>query len=219
MSLVLGIDEAGKGPVIGSMFVAGVVIRKENIAYLKKLGIKDSKLLSKHMRNVMYNIVKSYAEKIYVREVKPDIIDKRNINNILLNEFLEIIRTALNDLGIRLESIFIDLPSMSPSKVKQAVIMLGFKGDIIAEHFADRRYVVVSAASIVAKTYRERHISELKKMYGDFGSGYPSDPKTISWIKNFYSREGHLPPIVRRSWKTVKELAPTEYIEKKRKAR
>jgi len=81
MSLVLGIDEAGKGPVIGSMFVAGVVIRKENIAHLKKLGIKDSKLLSKHMRNVMYNIVKSYAEKIYVQEVKPDIIDRRNINN------------------------------------------------------------------------------------------------------------------------------------------
>ena len=108
---------------------------------------------------------------------------------------------------------------MSPSKVKQAVIVLGFKGDIIAEHFADRKYIVVSAASIVAKTYRERHISELKKMYGDFGSGYPSAPQTISWIKNFYSREGHLPPIVRKSWKTVKELAPTEYIEKKRKAR
>jgi len=219
MSLVLGIDEAGKGPVIGSMFVAGVVVRRENITYLRRLGVKDSKLLSKYMRNVMYNIVKSCAEKIYVREVKPDIIDKENINNILLSEFLEIVRAALNDFDAGLELIFIDLPSMPPGKVKQAIIMLGFKGEIIAEHFADRKYVAVSAASIVAKTCREKHISELKKIYGDFGSGYPSDPKTISWIRSFYSNKGYLPPIVRKSWKTVKELAPTEYIEKKKKAR
>lgn len=217
MKLVLGIDEAGKGPVIGSMFVAGVVIREDKIQALRKFGIKNSKLLTKHMRNAMFNIVKAYAEKIYVREVKPEVIDKININNILLGEFLNIIRNALEEFNKKIKLIIIDLPSMSPDKVKQAIMLLGFKGRIVVEHFADKKYVAVSAASIVAKTYREKHIGELKKIYGDFGSGYPSDVKTVSWIKDFYRKEGYLPSIVRKSWKTIREIAPTEYTEKKEK--
>ncbi|RLG76471.1 MAG: ribonuclease HII [Thermoprotei archaeon] len=217
MGLVLGIDEAGKGPVIGSMFVAGVVIRENRIQALRKLGVKNSKLLTKHMRNIMFNLVKTYAEKIYVREVKPEIIDKTNINNILLGEFLNIIRDALEEFNGKIKLVIIDLPSISPNKVKQAIMLLGFRGNIVVEHFADKKYVAVSAASIVAKTYREKHIGELKKIYGDFGSGYPSDVKTVSWIKDFYRKEGYLPPIVRKSWKTIREIAPTEYVEKKKR--
>lgn len=217
MSLVLGIDEAGKGPVIGSMFVAGVVIRKDKVQALRKLGVKNSKLLTKHMRNIMFNLVKTYAEKIYVREVKPNVIDKININNILLEEFLNITRSGLEEFNDKIKLVIIDLPSMSPNKVKQAIMLLGFRGNIVVEHFADKKYATVSAASIVAKTYREKHIGALKKTYGDFGSGYPSDVKTVSWIKNFYRKEGYLPPIVRKSWKTIREIAPTEYVEKKKR--
>ena len=77
---------------------------------------------------------------------------------------------------------------------------------IIAENRADDKFPVVSAASIVAKVTRDRIINELKTRYGDFGSGYPSDPKTKEWLKTFYKKRGGFPSIVRKSWFTVKQI-------------
>jgi len=216
LDLILGIDEAGKGPVIGNMFVAGVVIDKNDVAKLKHLGIRDSKSLSQYMREAYYSIIKKIAKKIYVKEVSVDEIDRRNINKILAEKYVEIVRDALRDFEENIKEIIIDLPSMSPEKLRNRIKLLNFHGRIITEHFADKKYVVVSAASIVAKVYREKHIENLKKIYGDFGSGYPSDEKTISWIKEFYLRNKFLPNIVRKSWKTIKSIAPKEYVNKKR---
>ncbi|MCD6114338.1 MAG: ribonuclease HII [Thermoprotei archaeon] len=214
MSLILGIDEAGKGPVIGNMFVAGVVIDKAVIVKLKHLGVRDSKLLSPYMREAYYSVIKKAAKKIYVKEVGVEEIDRRNINKILADKYVEIVKEALRDFE-NIEEIVIDLPSMSPEKLKSRIRLLNFRGKIVTEHFADKKYVVVSAASIVAKVYREKHIEALRRMYGDFGSGYPSDEKTISWIKEFYLKNGFLPNIVRKSWKTIKNIAPKEYVKKK----
>jgi len=214
LSLILGIDEAGKGPVIGNMFVAGVVIDKADIVKLKHLGVRDSKLLSQYMREAYYSIIKKVAKKIYVKEVGVEEIDRRNINKILADKYVEIVKEALRDFE-NIEEIVIDLPSMSPEKLKSRIRLLNFRGKIVTEHFADKKYVVVSAASIVAKVYREKHIEALRRIYGDFGSGYPSDEKTISWIKEFYLKNGFLPNIVRKSWKTIKNIAPKEYVKKK----
>ena len=216
MDLILGIDEAGKGPVIGNMFVAGVVIDKNDVAKLKHLGVRDSKLLSQYMREAYYSIIKKVAKKIYVKEVSINEIDRRNINKILAEKYVEIVRDALRDFEENIKEIIIDLPSISPEKLRNRIKLLNFHGKIVTEHFADKRYIVVSAASIVAKVYREKHIDDLKKIYGDFGSGYPSDEKTISWIKEFYLRNRFLPDIVRKSWKTIKSIAPEEYVNKKR---
>jgi len=214
LSLILGIDEAGKGPVIGNMFVAGVVIDKADIVKLKHLGVRDSKLLSPYMREAYYSIIKKVAKKIYVKEVGVEEIDRRNINKILADKYVEIVKEALRDFE-NIEEIVIDLPSMSPEKLKSRIRLLNFRGKIVTEHFADKKYVAVSAASIVAKVYREKHIEALRRIYGDFGSGYPSDEKTISWIKEFYLKNGFLPNIVRKSWKTIKNIAPKEYVKKK----
>jgi len=216
LDLILGIDEAGKGPVIGNMFVAGVVIDKNDVAKLKHLGVRDSKLLSQYMREAYYSIIKKVAKKIYVKEVSINEIDRRNINKILAEKYVEIVRDALRDFEENIKEIIIDLPSISPEKLRNRIKLLNFHGKIVTEHFADKRYIVVSAASIVAKVYREKHIDDLKKIYGDFGSGYPSDEKTISWIKEFYLRNRFLPDIVRKSWKTIKSIAPEEYVNKKR---
>lgn len=83
------------------------------------------------------------------------------------------------------------------------------------EEDADAKYIEVSAASIIAKYYRDSDVYGLKKLYGDYGSGYPTDPRTVSWIKEMY-RSGINPPgIVRRTWKTLKTIAPTWFMEKK----
>ncbi len=216
MGLILGIDEAGKGPVIGDMFVAGVIIDKSEITKLKRLGVKDSKLLSHYMREAYYSVIRKVARKIYVKEVSVSEIDRRNINRILADKYVEIVKEAIKDFNGELEEIIIDLPSMSPEKLRNRIKSLNFKGKLIAEHFADKKYIVVSAASIVAKVHREKHISQLKRVFGDFGSGYPSDEKTISWLKEFYLKNRFLPDIVRKSWRTVKGIAPKEYINKKR---
>jgi len=216
LGLILGIDEAGKGPVIGDMFVAGVIVDKSEITKLKRLGVKDSKLLSHYMREAYYNVIRKVARKIYVREVSVSEIDRRNINRILADKYVEIVKEAIKDFNGEIEEIVIDLPSMSPEKLKNRIKSLNFKGKLVAEHFADKKYIAVSAASIVAKVHREKHISQLKRVFGDFGSGYPSDEKTVSWLKEFYLKNGFLPNIVRKSWRTVKEIAPKEYINKKR---
>lgn len=219
MTYTLGIDEAGKGPVIGNMFVVGAVMKIDYLEKIKKLGVKDSKLLSKHMREVIYEITKNYIERFYVEEIAPEVIDRQNINEILLKCYVNIAFNAIRDFNEQIAYIVIDLPSFSSSKIKDALKLIGFKGKIVAEHFADKKYVEVSMASIIAKVHREHHVKTLKKIYGDFGSGYPSDPKTIAWIKEFYKKNQFLPSIVRKSWKTIKEIAPREYISKKKRRR
>ncbi|ENN96258.1 ribonuclease HII [Methanocaldococcus villosus KIN24-T80] len=65
---------------------------------------------------------------------------------------------------------------------------------------------VVSAASIIAKVIRDNIINEYKKEFGDFGSGYPSDIKTVEFLKRYYEIHNKLPPIAREKWKTCKRL-------------
>jgi ribonuclease HII len=83
---------------------------------------------------------------------------------------------------------------------------------IVAEHKADRNYVIVSAASVVAKVERDRAVEELREEHGDFGSGYPSDPQTIAFLKEWVRREGSRPSFSRKSWKTWDRVL-TETLE------
>jgi ribonuclease HII len=81
---------------------------------------------------------------------------------------------------------------------------LQFPVQVISEHQADRNYPVVSAASIIAKVERDHTIEELKCNYGDFGSGYMSDPKTKNFLYTLARKRGEYPDFVRRSWKPAK---------------
>ena len=83
---------------------------------------------------------------------------------------------------------------------------LSFPCEIVSEHHADEKFMVVSAASIVAKVSRDRVITRLAKNYGEIGSGYPSDPVTIRWLSGYIREHPSPPPIARRSWKTVSAL-------------
>ena len=78
--------------------------------------------------------------------------------------------------------------------------------EIVSEHHADEKFMVVSAASIVAKVVRDREITKLAKKYGEIGSGYPSDPATIRWLTGYIGEHPSPPPIARRSWKTVSAI-------------
>ena len=78
--------------------------------------------------------------------------------------------------------------------------------EMVAEHKADSRYRIVGAASIMAKVERDREIERLKERYGDFGPGYPSNAKTISWLNSWFAKHHSFPEIVRESWDTIAEI-------------
>jgi ribonuclease HII len=81
---------------------------------------------------------------------------------------------------------------------------------LVAENKADEKYPVVSAASIIAKVTRDSVIRELHGEYGDFGSGYPSDRRTVNFVIECYARMGGFPEIVRKKWLTVRRLVAAE---------
>jgi ribonuclease HII len=82
----------------------------------------------------------------------------------------------------------------------------GISAEVVSEHKADARYAVVGAASIVAKVTRDRIIDELRAEFGEIGSGYPSDAKTVSFLKEYIREHGVPPTCARKSWQTVTDI-------------
>ena len=207
MTKVLGIDEAGRGPVIGSMFIGGFVIEKDRLDDLEDLGVKDSKKLSNKKRERLREELDNFGETFLVEFTASKIDDLRDVmslNEIELKGFAEVVDRAEPD------EVFMDLPEPDGDrfigKVKDLMKTetdLGFT----AEHGADDTFPVVSAASIVAKSARESHVEELHRKYGyDFKSGYPHDSPTIKFLKDYLEEKGELPPETRMSWSTAERI-------------
>ena len=101
---------------------------------------------------------------------------------------------------------FVDACDRNAGKF-QILLQSKFQQNIIAEHFADINYPVVSAASVVAKVLRDKEIIKHHKECGvNFGSGYPCDSKTCEFIKDYYKKNGNLPSFVRKSWETTQKI-------------
>ncbi|BCU68375.1 ribonuclease HII [Sulfolobales archaeon HS-7] len=201
----LGIDEAGRGCIIGPMIVAGVFIEQEKLRTLKSIGVKDSKKLTKRSRESLYRLIFEIVNGVTIVKVEPELIDKYNLNLLTKYSMLKIIETS----PYRLSKVVIDKVG-NMQDVEETVIRTG--AIPIIENKADDKYLEVGAASIVAKVIRDDIIASLKEKYGDFGSGYPSDKKTINWLHAVLTKGP--PPIVRRSWKTLQKLSSNYYMTK-----
>ncbi len=212
--LVLGVDEAGRGPVVGPMIVAGVVVPRSRLSLLQKAGVRDSKKLTPGMRSRLLELIKAIANLIVVVEVPPSVIDEYNLNLVERDTIALVVWRAVTLVG-GVNHVYVDVVG-SPEELVKTIRRTGYSGVIVAEPKADEHYTVVSAASIVAKVYRDRVIEELRRMYGVEGSGYPTDPKTIAWIRRVYmERPENPPPFIRRSWATLKTIAPKWYKPKR----
>ncbi len=216
--LLVGIDESGRGPVIGDMFVALVALDPSRIDILKSLGVRDSKSLTPESRFRLLPHILSNALISIVSRVPPHILDEYNINSVYVNTIIKLLKTLLChpvSRGVKTLEIYVDA-SGNPEKLKdmlyRKIVALrhGKIINIVVEFKADAKFTVVSAASIVAKVLRDSHIEALKAIYGDFGSGYPSDQRTIEWIRKYFEIHGTLPSIVRKSWKTVQKILGKE---------
>ncbi len=212
MYKVIGIDEAGKGPVIGSMFIAFSIINLESLKdinsyqeHLKIIGVKDSKKFVPIKRKQVYDKLKENIDFKYA-QLTPALIDKNHneggkLNELEISAITKILESEKPDL------IIIDALTSKPEKFGDEILKrLSFETKIISENKADSKYEIVGAASIAAKELREEEIRQIKENIKlDCGSGYPSDKKTIEFLKeHFLSKEFDF--IFRKSWDTYKNL-------------
>ncbi len=225
MPFIIGIDDAGRGPLIGPMILAGVLMTDEQEKFLKKQGAKDSKLLTHPQRialakvieknSLAHSILKSSAE-----EIDSSILSGTNLNTLEAKKTAEIINQLNNRKGKI--KVIVDCPSVNTrawAKTLTSMISHPENLQLHCEHKADFNHPSVSAASILAKVAREEEVSKLKKEfreYGNIGSGYPSDPATIQFLKN----NGKLlknAGIFRKTWATWTNLFPEDKIPKNKK--
>lgn len=198
--MICGIDEAGRGPVLGNLVVAGVLCRKEDIGRLKAMGVNDSKKLNAKKREELYKELKSQF-KCHVLNIIPSELDASNINRLEGAKFGEVI-TALKP-----ETAYVDCADASPQNFKRYISRkIDFDCNLIVEHKADEKFPIVSAASIIAKVSRDAQIENLKEEYGDIGSGYPSDPKTIAFLEEWFRKNRSFPHFARKKWKTLSRI-------------
>lgn len=197
--MLAGIDEAGRGPVIGPLVVAVAVIDNDEI--LRKLEVKDSKLLSVEQRKKLYfQLQKALRYEYKIIDIKEidRAVQNNQLNNLEMNAFAELINKLTPS------EVIVDCPVKNTSKFAEELsAKLKKNTKVVAENKADLNHPIVSAASIIAKEIREQEIEKLKKKIGlDFGSGYPSDPKTKEFIKEHWNHFD----IFRKSWQTYKDI-------------
>jgi ribonuclease HII len=215
--ILAGIDEAGRGCLIGPLVIAGLTISEYDQKKLIDFGVKDSKTLSVKKREKLTIKITSIAKSIKYFHIEPKFIDvvvNRNKKLKKLN-YLEAMGMAkiIRELGP--SEAYVDAADVNPIRFAEEILaVLPVKPRLICEHRADKQYPVVSAASILAKVKRDSIINGLKKIYGDFNSGYPSDPKTILWLKDWYSKNKSMPEQVRGSWAPVKKIQIHSFFAK-----
>uniref|UniRef100_A0A7N0V9B4 Ribonuclease n=1 Tax=Kalanchoe fedtschenkoi TaxID=63787 RepID=A0A7N0V9B4_KALFE len=218
---IMGIDEAGRGPVLGPMVYGCLYCARSYQDTLSTLQFADSKTLKEEKREELYEILKAEraigwaVDVIDPRELSAKMLKKEkiNLNQISHTSAMGLVSTVLGR-GVLLTEVYVDTVG-DPEKYR---IRLSEKfPDIkfVVAKKADSLYPVVSGASIVAKVTRDRALKEwvmdetCESMHRSFGSGYPGDPETKAWLEDHKHALFGFPTLVRFSWGTC-----TPYFKK-----
>jgi ribonuclease HII len=205
------LDEAGRGPVIGPLVVAAVMIDDDRP--LREMGVKDSKKLAPSKREELALEIRKVA-RVEFRAIDAETIDsrgsERSLNELEIERFSELI------MALRPSDVYIDACDVSEKHFESLMVeSIDYLPKMVCEHRADDRYPVVSAASIIAKVQRDSMVRDIEATFGcPIGSGYPADEVTIGFIKRWINEKGDLPPHTRRSWETSRRLLSESKIRK-----
>jgi ribonuclease HII len=208
-SCIAGIDEAGRGAVIGPLVICIAFCRREDEKLLRKFASKDSKALSPKQREEAYIKLREFCNFRWIE------ISAADINRLMKEMSLNDIEARfMADLIKKLDEgdVMIDMFDRYSWTFRKRMEKFGVKKKFEAEHKADENYPIVAAASICAKVTRDHKIEEIKKATCDFGSGYPSDERTISALKDKASRTA-MEPFIRTRWKTLDRIGQTRLFE------
>jgi len=201
--LICGVDDAGRGSLLGPLVIAGVSINRSKIKKLSKMGIRDSKKLTPAARERLYKKIIEHADDYYITRISPKTID-RSVKKHQLN-LLEAKYMAKVIAKLKPNISYVDSCDVNPKRYGKEIDKMANSGKIRSYHHADSRFVIVSAASILAKVNRDKAIVKLRKEHA-LGSGYPSDKKTINYVSNYISKNKVIPSFVRKSWKPVQKM-------------
>ena len=209
MSLVAGVDDAGRGPVLGPLVIAGVMFRESQIGELKRRGVDDSKKLSQERRKALDGPIKRLALGYELVELEPAVIDATVLRGRKLRKLNWLEAKAMAQVIDRLkpERAYVDASDVNAERFGNWIsAQLPATIKVISEHRADARYVVVGAASILAKVRRDARLAALRDHYGEIGSGYSHDLRTRAFLRRWLDESRCLPSFVRKSWKTVERI-------------
>ena len=175
--ILAGIDEAGRGCCLGPMVVACLWLQHDQVPLLRELGARDSKKLSPPRREALFRAFAEHGLRFSARFAFPEEIDRENLNRLHFKKVAALVREAGAD------ATFVDapVPPRGLARYKRELAQATGR-KVYPLNKADERIPVVAAASIVAKVVRDRMMTYLKASFGDFGSGYPSDPATVAWL-------------------------------------
>lgn len=208
LSYIAGVDEAGRGPVIGPLVISIAVCKREDEKLLKKWASKDSKALTPDQRETSYAELKKFCTFRWV-EISAVDLDKlmktMSLNDIEAKVMADLIKKAGE------MDVMIDMPDRYSWTFRKRMEKCGVT-KFQAEHKADENYPIVAAASICAKVTRDAKIAEIRRATCDFGSGYPSDPKTIDALRD-KEKKKLIQPFIRTRWKTLERIKQTKLFE------
>ena len=201
--IVCGVDDAGRGSVLGPLVIAGISIERSKIKHLSEIGVRDSKQLSPARREHLYKKIIDIVDNYYVVKIPPRLIDQSVRKNQLNDLEAQYMAKVISKL--KPNSSYVDSCDVNPIRFGKKISKLAQSGRIYSRHHADSKFAVVSAASIIAKVNRDKEIAKLRKKH-DLGSGYPSDSKTMQFVRDWIFTYKKTPQFVRASWKPVKIL-------------
>ncbi len=202
--MIIGVDEAGRGCIIGPMVICAAAINPLDEYKMKELGVKDSKKLSPHQRERLYpkvaHMCKYACAKVSAQELNV-LMDKYTLNEI---EAMKI-AGLIDSLALGGATVYVDSPDNVPAKfAKRVEKYMKTRHRLVSANKADDLYLIVGAASIIAKVTRDREIERIKKETGiDFNSGYTSDTVTQMYIKKRHEYPALL-PYLRTKWSTLR---------------
>jgi ribonuclease HII len=203
--LIGGVDEAGRGSIIGPLVVAGISIRESKIALLREIGVKDSKALNPKVRARLFGEIMKVIDSVCIHKIDPVEVDGsvsfKGLNRLEARTMASVIN------NIEADEVYVDCCDVNPQRYREYMeCHLTCKPKLYSLHHADVINTAVSAASIIAKITRDKEIQRICNTYGSIGSGYPSDQRTMCFIRDWVVKHGSAPEFARKSWKPLRMM-------------
>lgn len=208
---VLGIDEAGRGAVLGPLVVAGILVKEERLPELRKLGARDSKLVPREGRLATVRAIARSGARGRAVVIPASAVDRENLTSLELAAAVALV------LALPAIEVVVDTP-VGPRAIPQFASALSTRSGLPCAAIsvlprADRDHPAVAAASLLAKVVRDGYVLALRRQFGDFGWGYPSEPRVRDYLVSWLTERGTLPPICRTRWKCVQDLLSPRLLE------
>jgi ribonuclease HII len=205
--LVGGVDEAGRGSVLGPLVVAGVSIKRKDLLRLRKAGVRDSKMLSVKARQRFFGQIIDLGEHICIFKSECSEVDQYVFSNLLNKLEAKAMANVIENISAA--RIYVDACDVNCTRYTECIeceLDARARPRIFSLHHADRTNAAVSAASIIAKIIRDQEIQKIRTQYAEIGSGYPCDKKTMKFVSDWVAANDSAPYFARKSWKPLRDI-------------